>query len=185
MEEIAKVKPQSWRNMKGLFTALDNTFGVQQVLTGGLKPAQMLQNQATNFLGGALAPLYVGLNNIQRSIERRALENPLPTLIGTGIGFALGFILPGSNMLWAMAGGFIGSLFGPEPVGYSEMNNFLSLFGLELTGPPSDPSGIGEIWDPQGSQHIAETIEMPGLPYTPTQPGGQFGDRLGKMGEFE
>ena len=179
MEEMAKVKPESWRNMRGLFTALESTFGIQTIMSGALKPAQMIGNQATNFLSGALAPLMIGINNIKRDIERRAMANPIPTLVGTGIGFVAGFMLagPAGAQLGSMLGGFLGSTFGPEPASYNQMQDILSFFGLTLLGPPSDPSGVGDL-------HVDLWVDIPTPPDltgTISQPGGQFGDRIGQI----
>lgn len=109
IEEIAKVKPESWRNMRGLFTALEGTFGVSRIGAAALRPVQMLQNRAMNTFEGLFAPIMVGLNNISNQVEAFAMANQRGATIGAGIGFMAGFLLPGSNVLWAMAGAYIGA----------------------------------------------------------------------------
>lgn len=107
MEEIAKVKPETWRSMTGLFTALEGTFGIQQIGGGALKPLGMVQNQVSNFLEGALSPVMVGINNLSNQIESFALANPIGSVVG---GIAGGII--GAFFLHPVLGALFGSLLG-------------------------------------------------------------------------
>lgn len=124
--EMAKVKPETWRSMTGLFTALESTFGtgVRAIGQGFLRPANMLQNRLMNTFEGFLAPVMVGLNNISNQVESFALANQTGAAVGAGIGYALGYVLPGGPLLWAMIGGGIGAFFeqavkDPEQFGWS------------------------------------------------------------------
>jgi hypothetical protein len=101
LEEIAKVKPETWRSMSGLFTALEGTFGrgVEMIAGGALRPLGMLQNRFTNMLEGFLAPVMVAVNNISNQIESFALQNQQGATIG------------------AIGGGIIGAFFGHPYLG--------------------------------------------------------------------
>ncbi|KKN16414.1 hypothetical protein LCGC14_0976220 [marine sediment metagenome] len=109
MEEIAKVKPETWRNMSGLFKALEGTFGVGQIGAGFTKPLSMLQNRASNVLEGALAPIMIEINKVSNQVEVAALANRQGATIGAVIGFVAGYVLPGSPLLWSMIGGALGT----------------------------------------------------------------------------
>lgn len=113
LEEIAKVKPETWRTMSGLFKAMEGTFGtgIKAIGQGFLKPFQMVQNRAMNVMEGFLAPVMVAINNVSNQVESFALQNQMGATIGAGIGFIAGFILPGSNLLWAMIGGAVGAWY--------------------------------------------------------------------------
>lgn len=124
MEEIAKVKPETWRNMSGLFKALEGTFGVGQIGAGFTKPLSMLQNRASNVLEGALAPIMIEINKVSNQVETFALANQQGAIIGASIGFIAGYVLPGSPLLWGMIGGAIGAFV--------------------QGAPPPDPSGPGQ-----------------------------------------
>jgi len=138
MEEIAKVKPETWRSMTGLFTALENTFGIQQIASGALKPLGMVQNQVSNFLEGALSPVMVGINNISNQIESFALANPIGAVAG---GIAGGII--GSFLAHPALGALFGSLLGAG-IQYLLTNPI----DVPPTGPgyyPVDPIVIGQF----------------------------------------
>ena len=107
IEEMAKVKPESWRNMRGLFTALERGFGA--VGQGFLKPVQMLQSRAENVLEGFLAPVMVGINNISNRIEAFALQNQTGATIGAITGGIIGAFFGGHWALGAIFGSMIGS----------------------------------------------------------------------------
>lgn len=109
--EMAKVKPETWRSMSGLFTALEGTFGtgVRTIGQGFLRPANMLQNRLMNTFEGFLTPVMVGLNSLSNQLESFALQNQVGATIGAGIGFIAGFKLPGGPLLWSMIGSFVGA----------------------------------------------------------------------------
>ena len=111
IEEIAKVKPETWRSMTGLFTALENTFGLGGVKVlgqGALTPLRSLQNRAANVFEGFLAPVMVGINNISNQIESVALANQMGATLGAIGGGILGFFL-GHPGLGAVFGGLLGA----------------------------------------------------------------------------
>lgn len=108
IEEIAKVKPESWRNMRGLFTALEGTFGISQIAGGALKPLSMVRNRASNVLEGLLAPLMVGINDVSNKVEAFALSNQRGAIGGAIAGGVLGAFM-GHPALGALFGSLVGA----------------------------------------------------------------------------
>jgi hypothetical protein len=134
IEEIAKVKPETWRSMTGLFSGLEKTFG------GALRPARMIQNRFMNMFQGALAPVQVQLNNISNQVESFALQNQTGAIIGAAAGFVAGFVLPGGPLLW-------GTLFGGLGAAYESLSRDATFRPGTLipqygTPGPGDPLGI-------------------------------------------
>jgi hypothetical protein len=101
IEEIAKVRPQTWRDMSGLFTALEGTFGIggglRQIGRGALKPVSMLKNRAMNMMEGVLAPVMIGINRIGNRVEALALQNQGGAIAGAATGVIMSFIMPGGR----------------------------------------------------------------------------------------
>ena len=167
IEEIAKVKPESWRNMRGLFTALEGTFGVSQIGGAILRPQQMLQNQFMNTMEGVLAPVMVGINQISNQVESFAMQNQRGAAIGGAIGFVAGYVLPGGPLLWGMIGGFAGASVEAK---------------FKEGGLPSylDPFSRGGGGDPLfGGDVQVSAAEGPIVPipqFATTFAGGQFND---------
>ena len=119
IEEMAKIKPESWRNMRGLFTALESTFGTSQITAGALKPTSMFMNMGYNMLSGLLSPVMVGINNISNQVESFALQYQTGAVIGGVAGGLLGAYL-GSPTLGALFGALVGAglealLVNPDP----------------------------------------------------------------------
>lgn len=108
--EMAKVKPETWRSMSGLFTALEGTFGtgVRAIGQGFLRPANMLQNRLMNTFEGFLAPVMVGLNNIANQVESYALQNQQGATLGAISGGIIGAFI-GHPALGAIFGSMLGS----------------------------------------------------------------------------
>lgn len=156
MEEIAKVKPESWRNMRGLFTALESTFGIAQIGAGFQKPLNMLRNRASNVMEAALAPVMVGLNNISNQVESFALSNQTGAIIGGLTGTLIGaYFGPVASSLLGMFGSLIGG--GIESI-IRDPSAFLNMMqqaedvlgsgsGLQIIagGPPGDISGATQF----------------------------------------
>ena len=110
MEEIAKVKPESWRNMRGLFTALEGTFGVSQIGAGALTPRNMMRNMTNNMFQGILAPVMVGLNSLSNRVEAFALQYQTGATGGAIAGGILG-IFVGNPTLGSIFGALVGAGF--------------------------------------------------------------------------
>ncbi len=146
LEEMAKVKPETWRSMTGLFTALESTFGtgVKAIGQGFLRPRNMLQNQLTNMAEGFLAPVMVGLNNLSNQVESYALQNPTGATWGAVIGGAvlgiIGLYYGGAvTGMWAFQ---LGSMIG-------------GAIGAAIEGGLIDWGGVG--WESSGSW----TVDIP------------------------
>lgn len=112
LEEIAKVKPETWRQMTGLFTALEKTFGttVQKIGQGFLTPRKLIVNRFKNTMMGHLGPLMVQLNNIQNQVEAFALQNPQGAAIGSTIGILGYYWGPTVGAITMIAGGLLGAV---------------------------------------------------------------------------
>lgn len=113
LEEIAKVKPETWRSMTGLFTALEATFGttVKKIGEGFLTPQSLLKTRLMNTIEGSLAPIMVEINNIANQAEAWALQNQTGVAIGATIGYIAGFALPGSPFVWQLFGAVYGGIY--------------------------------------------------------------------------
>lgn len=175
--EMAKVKPETWRSMTGLFTALESTFGtgVKTIGQGFLRPARMLRNIGMNVMEGFLAPVMVGLNNISNQVESYALANQIGATIGAGIGFLAGYLLPGSNLLWAMIGGGLGAAIeaGDVELGlFPEFGGASGILGRQQDQPPPSPLQVS-------------AADLPIVPiHVPARTFGRFAQREIMMGRM-
>ena len=172
--EMAKVKPETWRSMTGLFTALESTFGtgVKAIGQGFLRPASMLQNRFMNTFEGFLAPVMIGLNNIANQVESYALANQTGATIGAGIGYVAGYFLPGAPLLWAMIGGGIGAAFQAGDIQFGSfdpaMGGASGILGRQQDITPA------EIFQTA----VTEQAIVPITQFPTTAPGGQFNTGL-------
>lgn len=108
IEEIAKVKPETWNSMRGVFSGIAQTFGVG--ISGAATPFNMGRNRFMNVFQGALAPLQVGLNNLSNQVESFALQNQTGAIAG-GIGGGILGAFIGHPALGALFGSMVGAGF--------------------------------------------------------------------------
>ena len=181
IEEMAKVKPETWRSMKGLFTSLESSFGtgVKTLGQGFLAPFNQMQGRIMNMTEGFLAPVMIGINNISNQLESFALENALGTTIGSTIGFIAGFKLPGGPLLWSMIGGAVG---GGIEAGFPLLTNpfdFIGNFNAIVAWLEGESDPFATQTTAAGGDIIPQQLYG-----SISRPGGQFGDRIGRMEQF-
>ena len=116
VEELAKVQPSTWRDMRGLFTSMALVGGMNMLgnFTGRMKQAAMLpMNVLTNRLGfmleSVMMPLMPIVNKATMAYESFVMDNQAGALIGGGIGLLVGFAIPGGPLLWGIIGAGIGA----------------------------------------------------------------------------
>lgn len=114
IEELVKVEPSTWRQMGGLFMAMQ-AVGMMNMLgnfTGKMQQAAMFpMNVLTSRVGfmleGLMMPMLPIINKVTMAYEAFVMQNQTGALIGGGIGIILGSLV-GHPML----GMFIGSTVG-------------------------------------------------------------------------
>ena len=120
IEELAKVKPETWRTMKGIFTSMErgmsNMFGqpIARLKGAAMSPFNLLSAQMSNTMEHLMMPINAYLNSAINSYESWLMRNQAAqtgAAVGTGIGFVLGYVI-GMGPWGALLGGAFGSLIG-------------------------------------------------------------------------
>lgn len=173
VEELANVKPSTWRDMRGLFTSMALVGGMNMLgnFTGRMQQAAMFpMNVITNRVGfmleGLMMPLMPIVNKAIMSYESFVMANQTGALIGGGIGFIVGNWLPGGPILWGLIGSGIGVFI--ERIFTRRGGDISSedLERLEEMGYPSQFLGLDEY---PAAPHIVQDPIAAG-PYTPSRP---------------
>jgi hypothetical protein len=119
LTEISKVNPETWRNMQGIFSALNQTYGVGGALravSGGLSAGKdIAMGNVANLMESYFMGTTLALANLQKLIESKSLENQVGSAVGGGIGEIAGTLIGiyfRNPQLGALFGGMIGGLIG-------------------------------------------------------------------------
>jgi len=115
IEELAEVKPNTWRQMKGLFNSMEQV-GRMNILgnfTGKMQQAAMFpMNVLTTRLGfmleGLMMPMLPLVNKITMAYQSYVMANQTGALIGGGIGLIIGWKF-GVPTLGALVGSSVGA----------------------------------------------------------------------------
>lgn len=168
-KELAKVKPESWRNFKEGIQSLGSTFGspLAAARQGFQAPFNQLGAQIGFSVQSAFQPITNQLSGFINQIANRAQPLIQQNLLGAGIGLTAGAIIgsfiPGvGTTIGAILGGFvgagIGSLFNDDTsfgdALNSQIDDNVTIFGTDR--------GTGSFGDAlQGLINRGVTIRSP------------------------
>ena len=115
--ELAKVTPNTWKSMKGLFTSVENVMRMtpfgnigQRLQQSAMMPFSSIRNRASFMMEQLFMPMMPIVNKEVIGYETYIMQNQTGALIGGGIGAIVGLWLPGGSVLWGLIGAGIGSL---------------------------------------------------------------------------
>jgi hypothetical protein len=122
-EEMAKIKPETTRHLKDIFGSIERMSRsnmLAPIRNSLMMPARQLSNQIGFGVQSALMPMTIQLNSmvnkvnmgLQQIVESNRKGAAVGGMVGGGIGFIAGFVLPGGPVLWGMVGSVAGSVLG-------------------------------------------------------------------------
>lgn len=116
IEELVKVKPSTWTQVKGLFTSMEAVGRMGMLGNVGMRmqqaamfPMNIMQNRIEFMLESLFMPLLPIVNRAVSAYESYVMKNQTGALIGGAIGMLVGLALPGGPMMWGLIGGGIGA----------------------------------------------------------------------------
>lgn len=161
IEELADVKPTTWRQMKGLFSSMEavGRMGMLGNISGRLKQAAMfpmnvLTTRVEFLLEQMFMPLLPIVNKAIITYEGFVMANQTGALIGGGIGLIIGAIF-GHPMAGAMLGALSGGAI------ESAARSFTSPMSIgERIAPIRELLESGETWESMTTP-VPESMEAP------------------------
>lgn len=178
IEEMADVKPSTWRQMKGLFSSMEsvgrmNMFGnfTGRMQQAAMFPLNILTTRLGFMLEGLMMPIMPIINKMVMTYEAYVMANQTGALIGGGIGAIVGSIVP---WFGTMTGAMLGSAIG---AGVEESLDLFETFhaqGGRVFLPMNKPPSGGTPSDPLGGASTTTDDPEPDPIIVTDRPGGFY-----------
>ena len=151
VEELAKVEPSTWREMKGIFNSMEqvgrmNMFGnfTGRMQQAAMFPMNVMFNRVGFMLEQLFLPMMPLINKVTIAYENFVMSNQTGALIGGGIGMIVGLYLPGGPILWGIIGSTVGAGIEESLThfeAFTEAGGRVFPFKAPSTATPFDPLG--------------------------------------------